>query len=150
VSSPSLPRRDYELLVRILAVSRLLLKPPAGREELSVPEALLIWWLTRFPGCTAGQLAEDLGLEPSGLSVLLQPLLRRRLVGRLADPRDRRRTLLRATEAGRAALAPSSGRLDAAFASIAPEAIAAAAEALEGLARALRTRRPPWQPRIAS
>ena len=131
-------RRDYELLVRIFAVSRVLLRAPASREELSIPEALLIWWLTRFPGCTAGQLAEDLGLEPSGLSVLLQPLLRRRLVGRLADPRDRRRTLLRATDSGRAALAATFGPLDARLAQVAPEEIAAGAEALECLARALR------------
>ena len=101
-----------QLLASALALSRAALRASAD-PDLTVPEALVLWWLTRFPGCTAAQLSLDLGVEPSGISVAVHDLERRQLLARVPDPRDRRRAFLRATGAGRRAADRALGALEA-------------------------------------
>lgn len=131
-----------QLLVSALALSRAVLRTSVA-PDLTVPEALILWWLGRYPGCTASQLSLDLGVEPSGISVATQALERRGLIARVPDPRDRRRSFLRVTAPGRKAAARALGvleeRLERAASSSSPAQIEAAGQVLEGLIAALTT-----------
>jgi DNA-binding MarR family transcriptional regulator len=65
------------------------------------PQRLVIRIVGRFPGITAGQLAEILQLHPGTLSGILNRLENRRLISRRSDPRDGRRALIGLTPQGR-------------------------------------------------
>jgi DNA-binding MarR family transcriptional regulator len=68
----------------------------------------------RFPGITAGRLAQLLYLHPSTLTAILKSLERGGLIRREKDPLDMRKALFTLTEAGRAQDVPSVGTVDAA------------------------------------
>ncbi|HEY8211933.1 MAG TPA: MarR family winged helix-turn-helix transcriptional regulator [Myxococcaceae bacterium] len=133
-----------QLLVSALGLARAALRASAA-PELAVPEALVLWWLTRYPGCTVGQLSVDLGVEASGISVAVQGLERRKLLARVRDPRDRRRSFLRVTAPGRRAAAIALGdledRLEAAAAGVSPAQLETAGQVLSSLLEALRAPR---------
>jgi MarR family transcriptional regulator, organic hydroperoxide resistance regulator len=75
-----------------------------------------------FPGLSAGDLATILHVHPSTLTGVLQRLVTQRLLLRVADPRDRRRAILRLTARGALVNAARDGTVESAV-----------AEALEGL-----------------
>lgn len=95
----------------------------------------------RFPGITAGQLAEALGVHPSTITGISKRLQKRGLLARRADPHDRRRTFLALTEAGRALNVDPSGTVEGAVARVLselpPAKVAAAREVLGALSAAL-------------
>jgi MarR family transcriptional regulator, organic hydroperoxide resistance regulator len=62
---------------------------------------LAIRLVGRFPGISAGQLADILYIHPSTLTGVIQRLERQGLIGRRTDPRDGRRVVLGLTEKGR-------------------------------------------------
>jgi len=82
----------------------------------SLAETRVLWELAHAPaaageaGVTAGTLARGLGLDAGYLSRLLASLRRRGLVLAQADRADRRRQLLRLSQAGRRAFAPLEKR----------------------------------------
>lgn len=65
------------------------------------PQRLVLKMVGRFPEITAGQLAQLLHVHPSTLTGIVQRLGRRGLLQRRSDVRDKRRTLLGLTPAGK-------------------------------------------------
>jgi MarR family transcriptional regulator, organic hydroperoxide resistance regulator len=65
------------------------------------PQRLVVRIVGRFPGVSAGQLAEILHLHPSTLTGILKRLDRRGLLTRKRDPRDGRRAVLGLSAVGR-------------------------------------------------
>lgn len=65
------------------------------------PQRLVIQIVARFPGITAGQVAQLLHVHPSTLTGIFKRLERQGLVRRRLDPRDRRRAFLGITKKGR-------------------------------------------------
>jgi DNA-binding MarR family transcriptional regulator len=78
------------------------------------PQRLVIRIVSRFPGITAGQIAELLHVHPSTLTGVLQRLEGRGLVRRRADPKDRRRASLGITAKGKRIDAAGVGTVEAA------------------------------------
>jgi DNA-binding MarR family transcriptional regulator len=78
------------------------------------PQRLVIRIVSRFPGITAGQIAELLHVHPSTLTRIVKLLERRDLLRRRADPRDGRRVILGLTEAGRRIETSAAGTVEAA------------------------------------
>jgi DNA-binding MarR family transcriptional regulator len=54
--------------------------------------------ITQREGVTAGELARDAGISPASVTNVLDHLEERGWIQRYADPRDRRKALIRATE----------------------------------------------------
>jgi DNA-binding MarR family transcriptional regulator len=82
------------------------------------PQRLVIRIVSRFPGITAGQIAELLHVHPSTLTGILKRLQERGLVRRRADPRDRRRAFLGITRKGKRIDAVGAGTVEAAVARV--------------------------------
>ncbi len=105
------------------------------------PQRLVIRLVGRFPGVSAGQLAEVMSVHPSTMTGILRRLEARGLVQRRVDARDRRRLFLGLTAAGRELNVTESGTVEAAvdrvIHSLPEKRIAAAREVLATLARAL-------------
>jgi DNA-binding MarR family transcriptional regulator len=68
---------------------------------VTAPQRLVVRIVGRFPGISAGEVAEILHLHPSTLTGVLKRLEARGMVARRADPRDGRRALLSLTARGR-------------------------------------------------
>lgn len=98
---------------------------PLGHHHgVSLPDLALLLELRNAPGETLrrAELAQRLGITPSGVARQLQPLERIGLVGRETNPRDARLALVTLTESGRR---------------VADEAAATAEEAATSALRAL-------------
>lgn len=78
------------------------------------PQRLVLRLVGRFPGITAGNLAQILHVHPSTLTGVLKRLEKRGLLERKSDPLDGRKALFALTEAGRALDIPSTGTVEAA------------------------------------
>lgn len=65
------------------------------------PQRLVIRIVGRYPGISAGQLAEILELHPSTLTGVLRRLQERGIVERKTDPKDGRRALFDLTARGK-------------------------------------------------
>lgn len=108
---------------------------------LTGPQRLVVRLLGRTPGMSAGQLAEELHLDPSTLTGILQRLESRRLVQREKDPSDARRLRLSLTARGASFDAPAPGSIEAAltraFKGHSPREIQAARNVLGTIAREL-------------
>jgi MarR family transcriptional regulator, organic hydroperoxide resistance regulator len=78
------------------------------------PQRLVVRLVGRFPGITAGMLAQILHVHPSTLTGVLKRLEKRGLLERKADPLDGRKALFALTEAGRELDVPSTGTVEAA------------------------------------
>nr|WP_281180713.1 MarR family transcriptional regulator [Chondromyces crocatus] len=65
------------------------------------PQRLVIRIVGRYPGISAGELAEILELHPSTLTGVLRRLQERGIVERRADPKDGRRALFELTPRGK-------------------------------------------------
>jgi DNA-binding MarR family transcriptional regulator len=78
------------------------------------PQRLVVRLVGRFPGITAGMLAQILHVHPSTLTGVLKRLEKRGLLERKADPLDGRKALFALTEAGKELDVPSTGTVEAA------------------------------------
>jgi MarR family transcriptional regulator, organic hydroperoxide resistance regulator len=81
---------------------------------VTAPQRLVLRFLGRFPGITAGQLARSLHVDPGTLSASLRRLEARGLIERRRDPADSRRVALGLTRQGRALDVPRRGTIEAA------------------------------------
>jgi DNA-binding MarR family transcriptional regulator len=68
---------------------------------ITAPQRLVVRIVGRFPGISAGEVAEILHLHPSTLTGVLKRLESRGIVVRRSDPRDGRRALLSLSPRGR-------------------------------------------------
>jgi DNA-binding MarR family transcriptional regulator len=68
---------------------------------VTAPQRLVVRIVGRFPGISAGEVADILHLHPSTLTGVLKRLGDRGLLERKADPSDGRRALLALTPRGR-------------------------------------------------
>jgi DNA-binding MarR family transcriptional regulator len=89
-------------------------KHMAARLGVTGPQRLVMQLVGRFPGITAGRLAQILHVHPSTLTGVLRRLEQRGQVVRKPDPGDGRKSLFFLTSAGRALDVPSSGTLESA------------------------------------
>jgi DNA-binding MarR family transcriptional regulator len=80
------------------------------------PQRLVLRVVGLQPGLSAGDLAATLHVHPSTLTGVLQRLTAQRLIVRDADPRDRRRAVLRLTRRGVRINAARGGTPEAAVA----------------------------------
>jgi len=76
------------------------------------PQRLVIRVVARFPGISAGELADILHIHPSTLTGVLQRLQKRGMIERKRDPRDARRAQLWVTPRGQEVDAVKSGTVE--------------------------------------
>jgi DNA-binding MarR family transcriptional regulator len=79
---------------------------------LTGPQRLVLRLVGRFPGITAGRLAQIMHVHPSTLTGVLKRMEKRGLLERKSDPLDGRKALFALTEAGRALDVPSEGTVE--------------------------------------
>ncbi len=91
----------------------------------------------RFPGVTAGKLAETLHVDRGTLSATLRRLETRGLIERRSDPKDRRRVLIGLTARGRALDVPDAGTVESAVARTLADVGTTRVEAAEAIIAAL-------------
>ena len=91
-------------------------KRMAGELGVTGPQRLALRVVGLLPGVSAGEVAAILHVHPSTLTGVLRRLVAQRLVNRLGDPRDRRRTILRLTARGERVNAAPGGTVEAAVA----------------------------------
>jgi DNA-binding MarR family transcriptional regulator len=107
-------------------------------------QRLVIRIVGRFPGISAGQLAQILQVHPSTLTGVLRRLHNRRAITRHRDPRDKRRAVLGLTAKGRLYDANREETIEAAVRqvlSLAPtSALIATREVLQSIVDALQER----------
>jgi MarR family transcriptional regulator, organic hydroperoxide resistance regulator len=78
------------------------------------PQRLVVRIVGRFPGISAGALAEVLHVHPSTLTGILRRLVARGVLQRRSDPKDARRALLVLTPRGRKVDTLRTGTVEAA------------------------------------
>jgi DNA-binding MarR family transcriptional regulator len=71
-----------------------------GAPLLSVPQFRALAFLHRSPGACLFAVADHLGVSRPTASTIIDRLVRRELVARSVDPRERRRVVLRLTDKG--------------------------------------------------
>lgn len=81
---------------------------------LTGPQRLVLRLVGRFPGITAGRLADIMHVHPSTLTGVLKRMEKRGLIERKSDPLDGRKALFALTEAGRTLDVPATGTVEAA------------------------------------
>lgn len=81
---------------------------------LTGPQRLVVRLVGRFPGITAGRLANILHVHPSTLTGVLRRLEKRGYLERKSDPLDARKALFSLTDTGRAVDAPAASTVEAA------------------------------------
>lgn len=81
---------------------------------LTGPQRMVIRLIGRFPGISAGSLAQTLHLHPSTLTGVLKRLESRGLIWRKADPADGRRALFGLTDQGSLLDVPTFGTVESA------------------------------------
>jgi DNA-binding MarR family transcriptional regulator len=79
------------------------------------PQRMVVRIVGRFPGMSAGRLAEILHIHPSSVTGILKRLDRKGLITRRPDPRDGRRAFLGLTEKGRKIDVGAEGSVEAAI-----------------------------------
>jgi DNA-binding MarR family transcriptional regulator len=77
------------------------------RPDLTVPQFRALAFVGRNQGASLSDVASHIGLTLPSMSTLIDGLVARRLVTRLADPGDRRRVTLALTPRGRTTLQAS-------------------------------------------
>ncbi len=112
-----------------------------GAMGVTGPQRLVVRLIGRYPGITAGRLAQVMHLHPSTLTGILKRLVKRGLITRQSDPLDARKAPFVLTEAGRAHATPSSGTVEAAvervLARMSSSRLAGAQDVLTALAEEL-------------
>jgi DNA-binding MarR family transcriptional regulator len=141
--------KSRELAVVLHDIAWLLprkIDPPveAGPEQLAPTELEVMRLLVRAPELSVGEVAQELGLQPSNASAAIRGLLARGLLERRQDARDGRISRLRPTPKAQALRRQREGAwgelLRAHLAQLPPqhaEQLLAAAEALRSLANNL-------------
>lgn len=71
-----------------------------GAHVVSVPQFRALAFVERQPGASLVAVAEHLGVTAPTASTIVDRLVRRSLLGRTPDPRERRRVVLTLTPAG--------------------------------------------------
>ncbi|WP_232537203.1 MarR family winged helix-turn-helix transcriptional regulator [Cystobacter fuscus] len=108
---------------------------------LTGPQRLVLRLVGRFPGITAGRLAQIMHVHPSTLTGVLKRMEKRGLLERKSDPLDGRKALFALTEAGRTMDVPATGTVEAAvervLSRLSRARLQAAQEALTALAEEL-------------
>ena len=94
----------------------------------------------RFPGITAGQVAEVLHLHPSTLTGVFRRLERRGLITRRRDPRDGRRAAFGLSAAGRRLDVATAGTIESELAAVLSTLPARTIGAARDVLRAIATR----------
>lgn len=106
------------------------------------PQRLVIRIVGRYPGISAGQLAEILELHPSTLTGVLRRLQERGIVERKTDPKDGRRALFDLTARGKELDAMRVGTVEsvvrATLKAVPKRKLDATQEVLSALAEALQ------------
>ncbi|WP_437282759.1 MarR family transcriptional regulator [Sorangium sp. So ce375] len=106
------------------------------------PQRLVIRIVGRYPGISAGQLAEIMQLHPSTLTGVLKRLQERGIIERRVDPNDGRRALLGLTARGRELDSLRTGTVEAAvrqaLKSVPRRKLDAAQDVLAAVAEALQ------------
>ena len=112
-----------------------------GTLGITGPQRLVLRVIGRFPGISAGELAEVVQLHPSTITGILQRLASRRLLVRDRDPQDNRRMRLRLRPRAEKFTNVSAGTIERAvkrvLTRVADEDIRAARLVLAALAEAL-------------
>ena len=105
------------------------------------PQRLVVRIVGRWPGASAGQLADVLQLHPSTLTGVLRRLEDRGVVTRTPDEHDRRQARFRLTAAGRAIDRRHAGTVEAGvrqvLSTMSPAMVETAADVLRALEAAL-------------
>jgi MarR family transcriptional regulator, organic hydroperoxide resistance regulator len=122
--SPTAGRDNKAPLGEVLEFMRLLwavdhgLQSTSKRMEstlgLTGPQRLVLRLVGRFPGITAGRLAQIMHVHPSTLTGVLKRMEKRGLLERKSDPLDGRKALFALTDAGRAMDVPATGTVESA------------------------------------
>jgi MarR family transcriptional regulator, organic hydroperoxide resistance regulator len=99
------------------AIERLSKKMEASY-GITAQQRMIIRLVGKYPGMTAGQLAEQLHLDPGTISAAIRRLEGKGLLSRRSDTRDRRRVALGLTASGRALDRPATGTVEWAVESI--------------------------------
>ncbi|MET0402362.1 MAG: MarR family transcriptional regulator [Cystobacter sp.] len=81
---------------------------------LTGPQRLVLRLVGRFPGITAGRLAQIMHVHPSTLTGVLKRMEKRGLLERKSDPLDGRKALFALTENGRNLDVPAQGTVESA------------------------------------
>ncbi|XXT90356.1 MarR family transcriptional regulator [Sorangium sp. So ce281] len=106
------------------------------------PQRLVIRIVGRYPGISAGRLAEIMQLHPSTLTGVLKRLQERGIIERRVDPNDGRRALLGLTARGRELDSLRTGTVEAAvrqaLKSVPRRKLDAAQDVLAAVAEALQ------------
>lgn len=151
-SSATPPSTETMKLGDVLDFMRLLWAVDHGLQSMSKrmeakmgvtgPQRLVIRIVGRYPGISAGQLAEILELHPSTLTGVLRRLQERGIVERKTDPKDGRRALFDLTARGKELDAMRVGTVEAVvratLKSVPKRKLEATQEVLAALADALR------------
>jgi len=144
-AAPS-PRQVAKAVLEITLLVTRLVTPEVRRlrpKQLSLSHLRALGFLDSRPDADLSAVADYVGVTLPSTSALVDALARRRLVVRLAAPRDRRRLRLRLTRAGkgalRTALVAARAALDARVADLLPSERALIARAMARL-RPLLTR----------
>jgi len=110
--------------------------------KLSVPQFRVLGFLDRAPGASLSEVAECIGVTNATASAMVERLVKRRLVSREGDPRERRRIMLSITPQGSRLLERARGRarkrMAESLAVLARSELAALANGLDLLSRVLR------------
>ena len=110
--------------------------------DVTGPQRLVVRIVGRFPGISAGRVAEILHVHPSTLTGIVKRLQTRGLLQRRPDARDGRRALFSLTPKGKRLDTLRTGIVEQAVRRVlarAPAQLAAAQEVLSGLADELRS-----------
>ena len=100
-------RQVAEAVLEITLLVTRLVTPEVRRlrpKQLSLSHMRALGFLDANPDADLSAVSDYVGLMLPSMSALVEGLVRRGLVARLAAPRDRRRLRLRLTRAGKAAL----------------------------------------------
>jgi DNA-binding MarR family transcriptional regulator len=120
-----------------------------GQLGLTTAQLFALQQLAAAPGASINELAGRTFTHQSSVSVVVQRLVKRRLIAKVAAKEDRRRVRLELTDAGRALLSrspePVQEKLIAGIAALAPTQRRQLASALNEVAGAMgaATHRPP-------
>ena len=68
--------------------------------NISVPQLRSLSFLQKYPGTSASELADYLGVTRATASALIERLVQRQLITRIDDPQSRRRLRLTLTDSG--------------------------------------------------
>jgi DNA-binding MarR family transcriptional regulator len=116
-------------------------KRMAASIGLTGPQRLAVRVIGRSPGITAGEVAEDMHLDPSTITGILRRLVDSRMIVRRTDRSDARRVRLELTARGKEVDRRSAGTIEAAvqraLAVVAAHEVDAASRVLTALAEEL-------------